>query len=223
MFGFTVLLNLTDNRQRTQQDNPKAPTPIEEILSFKNRSTITCKSCHYKSVEETDTLLHIMDIPQGRRELDLMDAYKPSTTETIHGYKCSKCKKEVEITKRMEIATLPPYLLVLATRNVVFSMPSFGRKRGRRHGEVESDPRRVVVPPSQPTSFATSEGRKETYSLSGVAVHQGYSHHGGHWVHLGKLPNGQWACHSDRSVSTMPDFQFPRRGCIGVVFGFSRS
>ncbi|XP_066520957.1 ubiquitin carboxyl-terminal hydrolase 42 [Hoplias malabaricus] len=168
----------------------QATSLIHQIFGGYLRSRVKCLNC--KAVSDTfdpylDIALDIKTAPTITKALEQF--VKPEQLDGDNAYKCTKCKKMVQASKRLTIHR---------TSNVLtISLKRFSNFTG---GKIAKDVRYSEYLDMRPF-MSQSHGEPQLYGLYAVLVHSGFSCHAGHYYCYVKACNGQWYQMNDALVS----------------------
>ncbi|XP_036428924.1 ubiquitin carboxyl-terminal hydrolase 42 [Colossoma macropomum] len=168
----------------------QATTLIHQIFGGYLRSRVKCLNC--KAVSDTfDPYLDIaLDIKTAQTITKAFEQFvKPEQLDGDNAYKCAKCKKMVQASKRFTIHRSSNVLTV--------SLKRFANYNG---GKIAKDVRYSEYFDMRPF-MSQSHGEPQLYCLYAVLVHSGFSCHAGHYYCYVKASNGQWYQMNDSSVS----------------------
>ncbi|KAI4880507.1 hypothetical protein NFI96_012349 [Prochilodus magdalenae] len=169
----------------------QATTLIHQIFGGYLRSRVKCLNC--KAVSDTfDPYLDIaLDIKTAQTITKAFEQFvKPEQLDGDNAYKCSKCKKMVQASKRFTIHRSSNVLTV--------SLKRFANFNG---GKIAKEVRYSEYLDMRPF-MSQCHGEPQLYGLYAVLVHSGFSCHAGHYFCYVKASNGQWYQMNDSSVST---------------------
>ncbi|OWK50204.1 Ubiquitin carboxyl-terminal hydrolase 42 [Lonchura striata] len=149
----------------------------------------TCSSC--KTI--SDSYEAFLDVPLDIKAVSSLTACLEGfvTPEYLDGdncFKCNKCKKNVEASKRFTVHCAPKILTVCLKRFDCFT--------GGKISKVVEYPEYLDLRPY----MSQADGEPLHYSLYAVLVHRGVSCHGGHYFCYAKASNGLWYQMDDESV-----------------------
>ncbi|KAG9267698.1 ubiquitin carboxyl-terminal hydrolase 42 isoform X2 [Astyanax mexicanus] len=168
----------------------QATTLIHQIFGGYLRSRVKCLNC--KAVSDTfDPYLDIaLDIKTAQTITKALEQFvKPEQLDGDNAYKCTKCKKMVQASKRFTIHRSSNVLTI--------SLKRFANFNG---GKIAKDVRYPEYLDMRPF-MSQSHGEPQVYRLYAVLVHSGFSCHAGHYYCYVKASNGQWYQMNDASVS----------------------
>ncbi|XP_072522744.1 ubiquitin carboxyl-terminal hydrolase 42 isoform X2 [Salminus brasiliensis] len=168
----------------------QATTLIHQIFGGYLRSRVKCLNC--KAVSDTfDPYLDIaLDIKMAQTITKALEQFvKPEQLDGDNAYKCTKCKKMVQASKRFTIHRSSNVLTI--------SLKRFANFNG---GKIAKDVRYPEYLDMRPF-MSQSHGEPQVYGLYAVLVHSGFSCHAGHYYCYVKASNGQWYQMNDASVS----------------------
>ncbi|KAI4893556.1 hypothetical protein NFI96_021353 [Prochilodus magdalenae] len=169
----------------------QATTLIHQIFGGYLRSRVKCLNC--KAVSDTfDPYWDIaLDIKTAQTITKAFEQFvKPEQLDGENAYKCSKCKKMVQASKRFTIHRSSNVLTV--------SLKRFANFNG---GKIAKEVRYSEYLDMRPF-MSQCHGEPQLYGLYAVLVHSGFSCHAGHYFCYVKASNGQWYQMNDSSVST---------------------
>lgn len=154
---------------------------LVDLFQGQLRSQLTCASCGYIS-KTFDPYLH-MSLPVHDRMRTLKDALRLFLAqETLSGkeqWRCPRCKRRVDASKKIDIWKLPPVLVVHLKRF------EFDTRTGRFR-KIQADIRTPLT--VDLTEFVTTEQREPlVYDVICVANHTG-QYHSGHYTATCKHP-----------------------------------
>ncbi|ORZ32200.1 hypothetical protein BCR44DRAFT_1440664 [Catenaria anguillulae PL171] len=173
-------------------------TLLHQIMGGWSQSEVRCPKCPYSSKTFTLDLSTPLEIPAGVDSLDkaLHKYTSPETLCTGNEWKCDGCKRRVNASKRITFHQAPA-VLTLQLKRFAYS-PRGGRVKINKPvafaGELDLSPYM-----SHGLAGAKATGKRVTYGLQAVIVHQG-SAHGGHYYAYIKAANGVWFEMNDESV-----------------------
>uniref|UniRef100_A0AAY5EM20 Ubiquitin carboxyl-terminal hydrolase n=1 Tax=Electrophorus electricus TaxID=8005 RepID=A0AAY5EM20_ELEEL len=168
----------------------QATTLIHQIFGGYLRSRVKCLNC--KAVSDTfdpylDIALDIKTAPTITKALEQF--VKPEQLDGDNAYKCTKCKKMVQASKRFTVHRSSNVLTI--------SLKRFANFNG---GKIAKDVRYPEYLDMRPF-MSQSHGEPQVYGLYSVLVHSGFSCHAGHYYCYVKASTGQWYQMNDASVS----------------------
>lgn len=168
----------------------QATTLIHQIFGGYLRSRVKCLNC--KGVSDTfdpylDIALDIKNAPSITKALEQF--VKPEQLDGDNAYKCSKCMKMVQASKKFTIHRSSNVLTISLKRFANFS-----------GGKISKDVRYPEYLDLRPYMSQSSE-EPQHYGLYAVLVHSGFSCYAGHYYCYVKASNGQWYQMNDSSVS----------------------
>uniref|UniRef100_A0AAY5EVJ7 Ubiquitin carboxyl-terminal hydrolase n=1 Tax=Electrophorus electricus TaxID=8005 RepID=A0AAY5EVJ7_ELEEL len=157
---------------------------------FLSPFTVKCLNC--KAVSDTfdpylDIALDIKTAPTITKALEQF--VKPEQLDGDNAYKCTKCKKMVQASKRFTVHRSSNVLTI--------SLKRFANFNG---GKIAKDVRYPEYLDMRPF-MSQSHGEPQVYGLYSVLVHSGFSCHAGHYYCYVKASTGQWYQMNDASVS----------------------
>ncbi|XP_029553662.1 ubiquitin carboxyl-terminal hydrolase 42 [Salmo trutta] len=167
----------------------QATSFIHQVFGGYLRSRVKCFNC--KAVSDTfdpylDVALEIKTAPSITKALEQF--VKPEQLDGENAYRCAKCKKLVQASKRFTIHRSANVLTI--------SLKRFANYNG---GKIAKDVRYAECLDLRPF-MSQSHGEPQVYVLYAVLVHSGFSCHAGHYYCYVKASNGQWYQLNDSSV-----------------------
>ncbi|KAJ4479262.1 cysteine proteinase [Lentinula aciculospora] len=164
-------------------------TWVHKLFGGKLRSRVTCESCGHNS-DTFDSILDLsLDIHHSQLLKDALRKFvAPDHLKGADKYKCEKCKKHVNATKKFSIHDAPVVLTVHLKR---FS------PMGSKIGHMVSYDEQLSLGPYM------SEGQYgPNYSLYGVICHAGGGPHSGHYYAYVRSRENRWYEMNDDLVTT---------------------
>ncbi|CAD2215485.1 ubiquitin thiolesterase [Angomonas deanei] len=191
----------------------KNSSPIGDMCSFQEKSSVTCPECGRCS--RSFNTAQSIEVPLKRNsgKLYLEDCLRAYCREEILDnnslYLCPGCKKKVNAVKQLQLFSSPEVLFITLKR---FSTYGDFSSASKVNDEILFNEKLDLSP------FMVLGSSKAQYNLVGIVNHQG-NLHGGHYTADAKGTDGAWAHFSDEVVSTQnsPDFQ------LGYVLCYTRA
>lgn len=190
-----------DDAARAAWDDHKLrnQSVITQLFQGQFRSTVTCSRCGWKS-RKFDVFQYLaLEIPSNVNRCSLQDCLRMYLRdEKIDGFKCEKCKNLVTASKKIDVWSLPPILMVFFKRfKNGFYADEFSKVGTTIDFPLDSLDVSTVAAGSSPAS------RSKSYSLFAVANHYG-TMNSGHYTACCKSPVSQsWYKFNDETVSSI--------------------
>ncbi|KIK67789.1 hypothetical protein GYMLUDRAFT_36569 [Collybiopsis luxurians FD-317 M1] len=164
-------------------------TWVHKLFGGRLRSQVSCQSCGHNS-DTFDSMLDLsLDIHHSQTLKDALRKFvAPDYLRGADKYKCEKCNKHVNATKRFTIHEAPVVLTVHLKR--------FSPLGSKISNLVTYDEQLSLDP------YMSKGQYGPTYSLYGVICHAGGGPHSGHYYAFVKGKDNKWYEMNDESVST---------------------
>ncbi|KAL6036796.1 hypothetical protein STEG23_005448 [Scotinomys teguina] len=169
----------------------QATTLVCQIFGGYLRSRVKCSNC--KGVSDSfDPYLDItLEIKAAQSITKALEQFvKPEQLEGDNSYKCSKCKKMVQASKKFTIHRSSNVLTI--------SLKRFANFTGGKIAKDVKYPEYLDIRPY----MSQTNGDPLVYVLYAVLVHTGFNCHAGHYFCYIKASNGLWYQMNDSVVST---------------------
>lgn len=172
----------------------KETTAFNHIFGGYLRSQVTCLQCKSRS----NTYDHFMDFMLDIKnvitiEKALEKFTKAEELQNENAYKCPKCKKKGQATKRFSVHQ-PPNVVTIQLKRF-----EFNRFSGKITKHIQFPENMDLRPYMSDTT-----GARLMYKLNAVLVHLGYSCNSGHYFCFVRNSNNHWYRMDDERVAPVP-------------------
>lgn len=175
---------------------------ITEIFTGFTQSITTCPLCSYTS-NKFDANLHLpLQIPHGYSlvtiEECLADYCKTETLDESNLWQCESCKKNVKATKKLQLWTAPPVLVILLKR--------FDTNHMIKNNRLVTYPLKDLDVGNIVSSIYRDAAKCYKYSLQSVINHQdnlGSMKSGHYLTYCRDEDSGKWFAYNDQIVGEL--------------------
>lgn len=105
--------NLSKSDQAWREFIKNRESIVQHLFYGQIRSTVKCCHCGYESATYEGFSNLSLELPQGNGQYDLFNCFDLYFDgETISGWTCPTCKQVRDAIKKLDIARLPPLLVI---------------------------------------------------------------------------------------------------------------